>query len=60
MNALQRHIALNQLDEADTMNALQEGCLACPDVAVWAADVGAESATSCVAWLSKTEGSHLI
>jgi hypothetical protein len=55
MNALQRHIALGQLDEADTMNALQDGCPACPDVAVWAADVGAKSARGCVAWLNNQQ-----
>lgn len=51
MNALQKHIALSGLDEADTMAALADGCYACPDVAVWAKDVAAEAATACVQWL---------
>ena len=51
MNALQRHIQINELYEVDTMSALADGCYSCPDVAVWARDVGAESARRCVNWL---------
>lgn len=55
MNALQRHIALNQLDEADTMNALADACPLVSDNAVWAKDVGAESAALCVEWINSNE-----
>jgi hypothetical protein len=55
MNALQRHIALGQADEADTMNLLADACPHISDNAVWAKDVGAASAAACVLWLSNKE-----
>jgi hypothetical protein len=55
MNALQRHIALGELDEAAVMDRLADGCHSCPDVAVWAADVEAGAASRCVNWLWQQE-----